>query len=162
MKKQWENMGRKAAGMRISVKGLLTGRPAIDKLITDGYAKGLKALERKKPKKAELLPCATCPWRKDKGAGTIPRYNHEKACNLQNTVGEGDDFRPIMACHHSSEHDNYACNGYLAIEGDSNINVRMEVACGRMHPPALVYEACQAAGIELHASYAEMMEKLSK
>lgn len=53
-------------------------------------------------KKQDLLPCATCPWRVDKDSSTIPRYSHEKACALTGTVGHGDDFRKIMACHHST------------------------------------------------------------
>ena len=56
-----------------------------------------------KKKDLKLLPCATCPWRMDKDAATIPGYVQEKAEGLLNTVGEGDDLRLIMACHGSTD-----------------------------------------------------------
>lgn len=100
----------------------------------------------------KLLPCATCPWRVDKDASTIPRYSHEKACALVNTVGEGDGFRKIMACHHSGD-EMIACKGYLAQVGWTNINVRLLVYEGKIENPDAVYNACQAAGIVLHESF---------
>lgn len=109
-----------------------------------------------------LLPCATCPFRVEQTAAVIPRYSHGKACNLMNTVGDGDGFRPIMACHGSTENNNRACNGYLARHGESNINVRLMVAMGRMASPRDVQDACEAAGIELHANYPEVLAKLER
>jgi hypothetical protein len=110
----------------------------------------------------DLLPCATCPWRVDKDASTIPFYSHAKACGLLNTVGEGDDFRKIMACHHAvpgREHER-PCMGYLAIEGMSNINVRLLAVTGKIPYPNHVLEACESAGIELHSDYESVLEKL--
>lgn len=63
---------------------------------------------------SNLLPCATCPWRIDQKASSIPLFNHTKACDLRATVGDGDAMRPIMACHGSTEGLPRACNGYLA------------------------------------------------
>jgi hypothetical protein len=110
---------------------------------------------------SDLLPCATCPWRVDKDASTIPRYDHEKACNLMNTVGAEDWFRPIMACHHSTEGDDIACNGYLATVGWTNINVRLLAATGKIPSPDRVADACDAAKIKLHESYEEVLNKLA-
>lgn len=109
------------------------------------------------------LPCPTCPWRVDQSAESIPRYNHEKACGLLNTVGEGDDFRPIMACHGSTEEQLYACNGYLAREGWSNLNVRVLLSRGVItNTPDEVAGACEEEGIELHPNYRAVLDKLSR
>lgn len=63
----------------------------------------------------KLLPCPSCPWRVDQQVSAIPNYSHPKACNLLNTVGEGDALRPIMACHGSKPEDLIACKGYLPV-----------------------------------------------
>lgn len=109
----------------------------------------------------QLLPCATCPWRVDRDATTIPRYSHEKACGLLTTVGRGDAFRPIMACHGSPEDASWACNGYLAREGWSNLNVRMMLAQSKIANPSEVADACEASGIELETDYDTVLAKLS-
>jgi len=98
----------------------------------------------------------------DQTVDAIPRYNHEKACSLRDTVGEGDDFRPIMACHNSTEGDMIACKGYLAREGWSNLNVRLLLIKGNIPNPGKVAEACEQAGIRLHKNYAAVLRKLSK
>lgn len=107
-----------------------------------------------------LLPCATCPWRVDQDASVIPNYVHDKACRLTGTFGEGDAFRKIMACHGSTEDNPRACNGYLAMAGWSNINVRMLLSQGLCESPSRVLEACESAGIELHQNYDDVLEKL--
>lgn len=107
-----------------------------------------------------LLPCASCPWRVDQRASAIPNYSHKKACGLLNTIGHGDGFRPIMACHGSTEGNNRACNGYLAREGWSNINVRILLAKKKVENPDRVMEACELAGVQLHANYREVLAKL--
>jgi hypothetical protein len=113
------------------------------------------------PRRPGLLPCATCPWIVDKDATTIPRYNHAKACGLLNTVGCDDAFRPIMACHHSTEAEPFACNGYLAQVGWSNLNVRRLAAKGQIANPDRVAEACAEQGICLETSYELVLEKLA-
>lgn len=108
-----------------------------------------------------LLPCASCPWRIDQDASAIPLYDHDKACGLLGSVGEGHDFRPIMACHGSTEEEPHACNGYLARAGWSNLNVRILVWNGTIASPDAVLNACNAAGIELHPDYPSVLRKLS-
>ena len=109
-----------------------------------------------------LLPCDTCPWRTDKTAADIPRYVHRKACGLINTVGDGDAFRPIMACHYSTEEKMQACRGYLARAGWSNINVRLLLTENKILNPTDVLEECRIAGIRLHRTYAAVLKKLAR
>jgi Family of unknown function (DUF6283) len=111
--------------------------------------------------KESLLPCATCPWRVEKGAGTILAYSQEKALALRNTVGDGDGLRTIMACHHSSEDEPFSCRGYLAQVGYTNINVRLFMARGEIPSIVKIAEACKESGIKLHRNYGEMMDKLT-
>jgi hypothetical protein len=111
--------------------------------------------------KTSLLPCATCPWRVDKGADTIPGYVQKKALALRNTVGDGDAFRTVMACHHSTEDAPISCRGYLAQIGWSNITVRMFLAHGNIPPLTKIIAACKKARIKLHRNYGEMMDKLT-
>lgn len=109
-----------------------------------------------------LLPCKTCPWRTGQHAQTIPRYHHQKACGLIDTTGEEDGFRQIMACHNSTEKDMFACRGYIAQEGERNINLRILNLRGDEPYPQLITAACEKAGIELHANYPEVLAKLKK
>jgi hypothetical protein len=73
--------------------------------------------------------------------------------NLRNTVGEGDDFRTIMACHYSPEGDETPCIGYVAVEGYSNLSVRMMVVDGKLDLRA-IDEACK--DLDLWGSFEEM------
>lgn len=109
-----------------------------------------------------MLPCASCPWRVDQDASVIPGYNQGKACNLMNTVGNSDNFRPMMACHGSTEEEPRICNGYLAREGWTNINVRILLARRKVPNPNDVLRACKQSGIELHQDYASVLAKLSR
>jgi hypothetical protein len=111
--------------------------------------------------KTSLLPCATCPWRVEKGADVIPRYSQEKALALRNTVGDGDGLRTIMACHHSAEDEPISCRGYLAQVGYTNINVRIFMAKGEMPNLNDIFKACRKAKIKLHPNYGAMMDKLT-
>ena len=108
-----------------------------------------------------LLPCATCPWRIEKGVETIPAYSQEKALAIRNTVGDGDGFRTIMACHHSAEDAPISCRGYLAQVGWSNLNVRMFLVKGAIPSPDRIADACREERIKLHRNYGDMMDKLT-
>lgn len=105
-----------------------------------------------------LVPCATCPWRRDSAGGSaIPGFDIEKARGLANTVGHGDDFRPIMACHGSTEGDERPCVGYLAREGWTNHAVRVAAIDGRV-PLDRIMDACD--GIDLHDDFDSMLGAL--
>lgn len=108
-----------------------------------------------------LLPCATCPWRIEKGSETIPAYSQDAALALRSTVGDGDGLRPIMACHHSTTDKPISCRGYLAQVGWTNINVRIFLAKGKIPRLDRIVEACTKAGIKLHRDYGQMMDKLT-
>ncbi len=101
-------------------------------------------------------PCTTCPWRKTStvGGDDIPRFDLDRMRGLLGTVGENDAFRPIMACHHSPDGDEFACAGYLAVEGMSNLNVRVLAAVGSIDMLA-VYEA--ADGLDLWGDFESML-----
>ena len=73
---------------------------------------------------------------------------------LANTVGEGDDFRTIMACHGSACGAEIACAGYIAVEGYTNLNVRILASYGKI-PITDIIDAC--ADIELWPSFGEML-----
>jgi hypothetical protein len=89
----------------------------------------------------------------------IPNYVHEKACGLLNTVGDGDAFRPIMACHGSGDV-MVACKGYLAREGWNNLNVRVMLIQGQIENPGEVADACDEYGVELETDYPTVLAKL--
>ena len=102
------------------------------------------------------VPCPSCPWRKSStvGGSDIPNFNLDKMRNLACTVGDGDAFRPVMACHYSPDGEEYACVGYLAIEGYSNINVRLMAARGDLDLRA-IWAQCEA--LDLWPSFSEML-----
>lgn len=101
-------------------------------------------------------PCPTCPWRKSStvGGGDIPNFDLGLMRRLSNTVGEGDAFRPIMACHYSPCGGEHVCNGYAAIEGYSNLNVRMLASRGVI-PLKAIWDACE--GLDLWPSFKKML-----
>ena len=107
-------------------------------------------------------PCPTCPWRVGQDAATIPHYDQDQAVELLNTVGEGDTFRPIMACHGSTDAKPRICKGYLAQAGWTNIAVRLMIAQGRCPTPEHVLDACKAKGIALEPDYPTVLAKLSE
>lgn len=102
-------------------------------------------------------PCATCPWRKSStiGGADIPNFDIELMRKLSNTVGRGDAFRPIMACHGSTEESSRICIGYAHVEGYSNLNCRIEAMNGRLNMPE-IDKAC--AEIDLWDSFDEMLD----
>lgn len=105
---------------------------------------------------AKYEPCPTCPWRKTStvGGADIPGFSLEMMRGLRNTVGPGDAFRPIMACHYSKVDKEVACRGYVAQEGMGNINVRLLASRGVI-PFKEISEACE--GLDLWESFYEML-----
>jgi len=112
---------------------------------------------------SDLLPCKTCPWRMESTAVAIPNYRHLQACELlQTCVGEGDAFRQVMSCHYSTPEEPFACKGYLAQAGWTNINVRILLAQRKIANPDRVAEACRIAGVKLHRTWAAALRKLTR
>jgi hypothetical protein len=88
------------------------------------------------------------------GGADIPGFDIELMRALAACVGEGDDFRKVMACHHSPCGEQTACVGYVAVEGISNLNVRIMAAMGDVDYRAIV-DACE--GLDLWPSFASML-----
>lgn len=103
-----------------------------------------------------MTPCPTCPWRRSSTVGgfDIPGFDIEMMRGLSNTVGDGDAIRPIMACHGSACGAERACVGYVAMEGWTNIAVRLAVIRGDLDMNAIA-EAC--APLDLWPSFGEML-----
>ena len=102
-------------------------------------------------------PCPTCPWRRSStvGGADIPRFSIDKMRALANTVGDGDDFRPVMACHYSPCGAETPCIGYVHVEGYSNLNVRLMIIRGELDLRA-IDEACEP--LDLWPSFDEMLD----
>lgn len=106
-------------------------------------------------------PCPTCPWRKSSTVGgeDIPGFSIEMMRNLATTVpprGSKDDgFYQVMACHHSSEDHRYTCAGYLAQEGERNINVRLMASQGQIDM-VKVRKNCE--GLDLYPDFFSMLD----
>lgn len=101
-------------------------------------------------------PCPTCPWRKSSatGGGEIPNFSIELMRKLANTVPpQGSDIswpRRIFACHSSKEGREYACAGYVAQEGATNVNLMMlGIDVDK------IKENC--AGIDLYENFHQML-----
>lgn len=101
-------------------------------------------------------PCPTCPWRKSStvGGADIPRFDIELMRRLANTVGRGDGFRPIMACHYSTCGHETPCIGYVAVEGWTNLNIRL-MAIRRECDVRAIEDACRP--LALWGSFNEML-----
>ena len=106
---------------------------------------------------SRVVPCPTCPWRKSStvGGADIPNFDLDLMRGLANTVGRGDDFRPIMACHYSQCGGEHPCIGYVARHGWSNLSVRLRAMDGRIDIRAIEQE-CQE--IEMWDTFDEMLE----
>jgi hypothetical protein len=102
-------------------------------------------------------PCATCPWRRSSTPGgfDIPSFDIELMRNLRETVGRGDEFRPVMACHYSPCGEETPCVGYLAIEGYHNLAVRVMAITNKIDLPA-IWEACDE--LDLWPSFFQMLD----
>lgn len=102
-------------------------------------------------------PCKTCPWRRSSTVGgfDIPGFDIDKMRGLRSTVGEGDAFRVIMACHYTPEGQEAACVGYLARHGWSNLAVRLAVFDGRVDLAA-IEDAC--AELDLWPDFWTMLD----
>lgn len=104
-----------------------------------------------------LEPCLSCPWRRSNppGGSSIPGFRIELMRRLASrVVGEGDAFRPIMACHYSARGNDTSCRGYLVVCGQENINVRWLIALDEIDWRGIV-DACE--DIELWGSFEEML-----
>ena len=100
-------------------------------------------------------PCPTCPWRKSsaKGGGEIPNFSIELMRNLANTAApHGSDVtwpRNVFACHSSKQGSEYACAGYVAQEGGTNVNLMLGIDVDQ------IKDNC--SGIDLYENFHVML-----
>lgn len=104
------------------------------------------------------VPCASCPWRKSStvGGADIPGFSLDLMRGLTCTVGDGDGFRQVMACHYSGDApgETRPCAGYLARHGYQNLYVRLMAANGDVDLPGTV-DACE--GLDLWPCFDVML-----
>lgn len=107
----------------------------------------------------DVTPCASCPWRRGARPERIPNFSAQKlVCDLDQTRGDGDAFRPIMACHLSTDGDERPCIDYVnSTDGYANLAVRMMVVRGELNMAA-VGAAC--ADLDLVDDYDQMRDNL--
>lgn len=80
-------------------------------------------------------PCSRCPWRVDVSPGEFPASRYEA---LEDTVSSDYGFgQPMFACHKSAEGKEITCAGFLAVAGNLNITVRLNVLGGHIPASAL-------------------------
>jgi Family of unknown function (DUF6283) len=72
-------------------------------------------------------PCTECPWRTDQPPGRFPPERYRK---LEHTVQEGGFGYPMFGCHKSPEGGEFACAGYLLVDGWRNNTVRFNTKVG--------------------------------
>lgn len=107
----------------------------------------------------KTTPCPSCPWRVGSSARDIPEFSIEKARRLRCTVGSGDQFRTIMACHGSPEGGESTCIGYVAVEGWSNLAVRLQAMNGKIDIGGIIRDS---EGIEMFPSFDAMLANLEE
>ncbi|WP_425455445.1 DUF6283 family protein [Amycolatopsis palatopharyngis] len=83
-------------------------------------------------------PCAECPWRRDTPPGQFPADRYAALANTSGTPGaEALLDAPMFACHKTTEGQEQACAGWLAVAGVHHLGVRLAVATGRLSPETL-------------------------
>lgn len=106
-------------------------------------------------------PCRACPWRRDSHSDDIPGFSLDLAEGLAGTSRSGaigPDFGSAMfACHDSTENNEIACAGWLAVEGSAHPTVRLMVMRGDLDPSAL---EPGEGWPELHENFEQVITKL--
>ena len=75
-------------------------------------------------------PCKSCPWRVGSSANDIPNFSMKLAERLVNTT-RTEIGAPAMACHQSTEVQEFVCVGWLAVLGWDSIAVRLGLLQGK-------------------------------
>lgn len=84
-------------------------------------------------------PCVNCPFRRDVKSGEFPATRYEElrsTCRNASTT-QAPLGAPMFACHKSPAGAEFACAGWLAVEGLNHLGVRVAVAVGRLPAEAL-------------------------
>lgn len=103
-------------------------------------------------------PCPTCPWWRHQHADEIPGFGLELAEGLAPTCDPAADIStPQFACHQSKEGGEFACAGWMTVNGVNHPAVRVGLMTGAIDPDQLTPDPSWP---ELHDSYEDMMVKL--
>lgn len=109
-------------------------------------------------------PCASCPWRVDQDASTIPNFRLDLAEGLAATcpseVGELMPGQPMFACHQSRPGAEVVCAGWLAVEGWHHMGARLMAMTGEYPAEAFHPGAARDGWPELHERYGDVLDKL--
>lgn len=87
----------------------------------------------------QVRPCVNCPWRTDVAPGEFEQERYEAlraSCRHAETV-QAPFGAPMFACHKSPDGGEFACAGWLAVEGVNHLGVRLAVARGELPAEAL-------------------------
>lgn len=96
------------------------------------------------------VTCDECPFLKSVPVGHFPPERFESLAGT--SLGE-DGWKPIFACHKSTEGSDVACVGYVLSDGGhTNFAVRIAAIQGRFDPGALrstgpMYESYEAMAL---------------
>lgn len=94
--------------------------------------------------KAQIRPCAECPWRRD----ALGQFTPERFIALAHTAYDMSMVQ--FACHKSPEGGEFACAGFLERGADHNLAVRLCYISG-------AYERLdRSGGVDLVDDYREM------
>ena len=83
-----------------------------------------------RPPFAMSKPCPECPWRTDVPTG---RFKPSRFSALKGSCEQGL-HNPMFACHKSKLAEERACAGFLLVEGQNNLQVRLAMIQGRLKP----------------------------
>jgi hypothetical protein len=104
------------------------------------------------PMPRRRFPCGECPWKIDAEPGRFPSSRYD---DLRATSDQSGLDAPLFGCHKGDPGTNadLACAGWLAVDGDQHLGVRLAILSGRLPASALVPGEAWPA---LYSSYDEM------
>lgn len=94
------------------------------------------------------VPCEECPWRKDAPIGRFPAeaYRHSASTSY-------DMAQSMFSCHMQPPEGPAICAGFLNVNADNNLAVRLAIAAGRFD-----FADLPVSPVALYGSYREMAE----
>lgn len=92
-------------------------------------------------------PCDTCPWRKDSQVGRFPAQAFRESAHTAYDADMG-----TFACHEAGVDKPAACAGFLLVNADNNLGVRLAAASGRYDPD----KVANPDSVPLYDSYRDM------
>jgi hypothetical protein len=122
------------------------GRTRIAGVGTDGNTYGVVTLHTNATA-YRRKPCATCPFRRDAVVGRFPAQAYRESAQTAY-----DGAMPTFACHESGTEAPATCAGFLLVNADHNLGVRIRAAVGDLDLDAIT----NPDAAPLYGSYREM------